>query len=224
MLISFKVCDNLIKLRWLTSLSDWNTLNILSGRHSKHPELRAPVDSSRILLRPVPTANSDYSGRYPPANIPAPDTTCIETSLDFTNVALEAQYVCCVLSRQLSLVVSKFLVFFVTHCACLVDECALKQELKSEQSLLTLETLYLQLHLRSTLIIIATAVFCFSFCREMPSCLEYFSYIFYFQAVLVGPLSFFGDYKAFIEGKDLKQKQIDSPVSYFYTVNSALTS
>lgn len=45
--------------------------------------------------------------------------------------------------------------------------------------------------------------------KQSPSALEYFSYIFYFQSVLVGPLSFFDDYKAFIEGTNLKQNNIN---------------
>ncbi|KAL4218135.1 hypothetical protein ACF0H5_022871 [Mactra antiquata] len=39
-----------------------------------------------------------------------------------------------------------------------------------------------------------------------PSMIEYFSYIFYFQGIVVGPLSFYNDYVAFVEGTDIVRK------------------
>jgi len=38
----------------------------------------------------------------------------------------------------------------------------------------------------------------FSFCRKMPTALEYFSYIFHFQALMAGPVIFYRDYTDFI--------------------------
>ncbi|XP_053381774.1 lysophospholipid acyltransferase 2-like [Mercenaria mercenaria] len=39
-----------------------------------------------------------------------------------------------------------------------------------------------------------------------PSALEYFSYLFYFQGVVVGPLSFYRDYIAYVNGSDISKK------------------
>lgn len=36
--------------------------------------------------------------------------------------------------------------------------------------------------------------------------LEYFSYLLYFQGVVVGPLSFYKDYVAYVEGTDTAAK------------------
>jgi hypothetical protein len=52
----------------------------------------------------------------------------------------------------------------------------------------------------------------FNFFRQPPSPLEFCGYFFNFQTILVGPLSFFKDYKEFISGENLK-----SPVSVFFT-------
>ena len=38
---------------------------------------------------------------------------------------------------------------------------------------------------------------------ELPSLLEFVSYIFYFHGVIVGPLCFYKDYRDFIEGQNL---------------------
>lgn len=38
---------------------------------------------------------------------------------------------------------------------------------------------------------------------DIPSPVEYLSYIFYFQGISVGPLCFFKDYRDFIEGRNL---------------------
>ena len=39
---------------------------------------------------------------------------------------------------------------------------------------------------------------------EIPNLLEYFSFIFYFQGIIVGPLCFYHDYIHFITGENLK--------------------
>jgi len=39
-------------------------------------------------------------------------------------------------------------------------------------------------------------------CKEIPSVLEFYSYMFYFHGIMVGPLCFYADYKRFIEGKN----------------------
>jgi hypothetical protein len=38
---------------------------------------------------------------------------------------------------------------------------------------------------------------------EIPSPIEYLSYIFYFHGIIVGPLCFYKDYRDFIEGRNL---------------------
>ncbi|XP_052250365.1 lysophospholipid acyltransferase 1-like isoform X2 [Dreissena polymorpha] len=43
-----------------------------------------------------------------------------------------------------------------------------------------------------------------------PSLLEYLSYLFYFQGVLVGPISFYADYQAFIEGTYVSSKHLQN--------------
>jgi len=40
--------------------------------------------------------------------------------------------------------------------------------------------------------------------RKLPSTLEYFSYIFSFHGVLIGPIAFYHDYKRFVEGTGYK--------------------
>lgn len=42
---------------------------------------------------------------------------------------------------------------------------------------------------------------------EVPSVIEYMSYCFHFQTVLTGPLSFYADYNAFIDGTDMTEKE-----------------
>ncbi|XP_052763767.1 lysophospholipid acyltransferase 2-like isoform X2 [Mya arenaria] len=42
---------------------------------------------------------------------------------------------------------------------------------------------------------------------RQPSLLEYYSYMFYFQGVVVGPLCFYKDYISFVEGADISPKK-----------------
>lgn len=44
-----------------------------------------------------------------------------------------------------------------------------------------------------------TSIFVF---REFPPVLDYFSYMFHFQTVFAGPLSFYTDYLKFIDGEN----------------------
>lgn len=44
------------------------------------------------------------------------------------------------------------------------------------------------------------------FFREIPTILEYISYMFSFQTVLTGPLCFYTDYQRFISGENLNVK------------------
>ena len=39
--------------------------------------------------------------------------------------------------------------------------------------------------------------------RKMPTTLEYFSYVFHFQALMAGPVIFYRDYIDFIHGRNL---------------------
>ena len=48
----------------------------------------------------------------------------------------------------------------------------------------------------------------------MPSILEVFSYLFNFQGILVGPKSFFIDYKHFVEGTGIHQYQRNASVTH----------
>ncbi|KAH9496190.1 Lysophospholipid acyltransferase 2, partial [Bulinus truncatus] len=41
--------------------------------------------------------------------------------------------------------------------------------------------------------------------RKLPSLLQYFSYMFYFHGIMVGPLTFFNDYISFVEGRYLHE-------------------
>ncbi|XP_060590925.1 lysophospholipid acyltransferase 2-like isoform X2 [Ruditapes philippinarum] len=45
-----------------------------------------------------------------------------------------------------------------------------------------------------------------------PSALEYFSYLFYFQGVVVGPLSFYKDYIAYVDGTDISKRPEENGV------------
>ena len=47
--------------------------------------------------------------------------------------------------------------------------------------------------------------------RRLPNPLVYLSYIFYFQGILVGPLCFYADYIAFIEGSNFQVKKDSVP-------------
>jgi hypothetical protein len=42
---------------------------------------------------------------------------------------------------------------------------------------------------------------------EVPDVLSYLSYLFHFQTVLTGPLSFYADYDKFINGNDLSEHE-----------------
>ncbi|CAG5124481.1 unnamed protein product, partial [Candidula unifasciata] len=41
--------------------------------------------------------------------------------------------------------------------------------------------------------------------RKLPNILEYFSYMFYFHGIMVGPLTFYNDYIAFIDGTNFSK-------------------
>ncbi|XP_076437992.1 lysophospholipid acyltransferase 6-like [Babylonia areolata] len=41
--------------------------------------------------------------------------------------------------------------------------------------------------------------------RRVPDVLSFYSYMFYFHGIMVGPLAFYSDYMAFIEGTDVQQ-------------------
>lgn len=42
-------------------------------------------------------------------------------------------------------------------------------------------------------------------CVRIPSILEFYSYMFYFHGIMVGPLCFYADYKRFVEGRNYKR-------------------
>jgi len=42
-------------------------------------------------------------------------------------------------------------------------------------------------------------------CVQMPSWLEFYSYMFYFHGIMVGPMCFYADYKRFVEGKNYRK-------------------
>lgn len=46
-------------------------------------------------------------------------------------------------------------------------------------------------------------VICMAYFRKMPTTLEYFSYVFHFQALMAGPVIFYRDYIDFIHGRNL---------------------
>ncbi|CAD5229163.1 unnamed protein product [Bursaphelenchus okinawaensis] len=43
--------------------------------------------------------------------------------------------------------------------------------------------------------------------NEMPSVLEYMSYLFHFQTILTGPLCFYADYIDFVDGKEMSEEE-----------------
>lgn len=47
------------------------------------------------------------------------------------------------------------------------------------------------------------AWFLFFFFRKIPTMLEYFSYVFHFQALMAGPVIFYRDYIDFIHGRNI---------------------
>lgn len=51
--------------------------------------------------------------------------------------------------------------------------------------------------------------------RGFPSIVEYFSYIFHFQTILCGPLTFYPDYISFIEGRHYRQFIDESGLTLF---------
>nr|KAI8732524.1 membrane-bound O-acyltransferase domain-containing protein 2 [Biomphalaria glabrata] len=50
--------------------------------------------------------------------------------------------------------------------------------------------------------------------KKLPDLLEYLSYMFYFHGIMVGPLTFFNDYIAFIEEKDVTNKSEQSSMKH----------
>ena len=48
--------------------------------------------------------------------------------------------------------------------------------------------------------------FFFLFSRKVPSLLEYFSYLFHYSTILVGPVCTFKDFSDFINGSDIISK------------------
>ena len=46
---------------------------------------------------------------------------------------------------------------------------------------------------------------CFDF-RKVPSVLEYFSYLFHYSMILVGPVCTFKQFSNFIDGSDIRPK------------------
>jgi len=42
-------------------------------------------------------------------------------------------------------------------------------------------------------------------CVRIPSLVEFYSYMFYFHGIMVGPLCFYADYKRFVEGKNYRR-------------------
>ena len=45
--------------------------------------------------------------------------------------------------------------------------------------------------------------------RKIPNPLEYYSYVFHFHAVMVGPTVLFADYMDFINGKHFAKKSLE---------------
>lgn len=55
--------------------------------------------------------------------------------------------------------------------------------------------------------------------RHIPSVLEFFSYIFHFQALMCGPLIFYNDYVDFVEGRNyVKNANPNVSLIMFYKV------
>ncbi|KAL5014016.1 hypothetical protein ScPMuIL_008286 [Solemya velum] len=56
--------------------------------------------------------------------------------------------------------------------------------------------------------------------REMPSALQYYSYLFHFHGIIVGPMCFYSDYISFVEGTELvkHQKKIEASGITHYAV------
>lgn len=48
--------------------------------------------------------------------------------------------------------------------------------------------------------------------RKVPNPLEFYSYVFHFHAVMVGPSILFADYITFINGKQFSEKPVDALV------------
>ena len=42
-------------------------------------------------------------------------------------------------------------------------------------------------------------------CNKVPTLLEFYSYMFYFHGIMVGPLCFYADYKRFVEGRNYRR-------------------
>lgn len=53
---------------------------------------------------------------------------------------------------------------------------------------------------------------------EMPSILAYLSYLFCFQTILTGPLSFYSDYRDFIDGSNLPKSEQSRKVSFLVSI------
>lgn len=64
--------------------------------------------------------------------------------------------------------------------------------------------------------------------RKVPNPLEYFSYVFHFHAVMVGPTILFADYIDFIEGKQFAKRALETTrvrdVSVFTMLFISLTA
>ena len=45
-------------------------------------------------------------------------------------------------------------------------------------------------------------------CSKIPNLLEFYSYMFYFHGVMVGPLCFYADYKRFVEGRNYRRDPV----------------
>lgn len=48
--------------------------------------------------------------------------------------------------------------------------------------------------------------------RKVPNPLEYYSYVFHFHAVMVGPTVLFADYTDFINGKHFANKSVEAVI------------
>jgi len=48
--------------------------------------------------------------------------------------------------------------------------------------------------------------------RKVPNPLEYYSYVFHFHAVMVGPTVLFADYTDFINGKHFAKKSVEAVI------------
>lgn len=61
-----------------------------------------------------------------------------------------------------------------------------------------------------TIVIMMMMIISFSLFRRIPSIVEYLSFMFYPQGVLIGPIVYYANYSVFIEGTQHKVLEVNS--------------